>query len=82
MKKEAYANSTINAVDSARYLWIVLPLYLASTFLREIGITAASNLGLEQVPQARGTYVIERYVWVFGRGYRNRYWRNRTERVH
>ncbi len=38
------------------YLWIVLPLDITSVFLRGVGITAGSNLGLEQVPQARGTY--------------------------
>ncbi len=37
------------------YLWIVLPLDLVSTFLLGVGGAAASNLSLEQVPQARGT---------------------------
>ncbi len=37
------------------YLWIVLPLDLASTWLRGMGFAAASSLGLEQVPQSRGT---------------------------
>jgi predicted MFS family arabinose efflux permease len=37
------------------YLWIVLILDLLSTFLRGLGFAAASNLSLEQVPQARGT---------------------------
>jgi MFS family permease len=38
------------------YLWIVLPLDMVSTWLRGVGAAAATNLGLEQVPQARGTY--------------------------
>lgn len=37
------------------YLWIVLPLDLASTWLRGMGFAAASSLSLEQVPQSRGT---------------------------
>ncbi|MCJ7559602.1 MFS transporter [Candidatus Bathyarchaeota archaeon] len=37
------------------YLWIVILLDLVSTFLRGMGFSAASNLCLEQVPQARGT---------------------------
>jgi DHA1 family inner membrane transport protein len=37
------------------YLWIVLPLDLASTCLRGMGFAAASSLNLEQVPQSRGT---------------------------
>lgn len=38
-------------------LWIVLPLDILSTLFRGVGFTAAYNLGLEQVPQARGTYM-------------------------
>jgi len=37
------------------YLWIVLPLDIISATLGGIGMAAAYNLVLEQVPQARGT---------------------------
>jgi predicted MFS family arabinose efflux permease len=46
------------------YVWIVLPLDLTAALLGGIGLVAAYNLVLEQIPQARGTMMS--LTWVSG----------------